>query len=291
VSVAIVIPVRNGEGLIADCLAGVIAQAEPLGAQIVIVDDASTDSTAEVARGVGVTVISLDQPGGPYVARNAGWRAVEAELVVFTDMRCRPGPDWLAAMVEPFADEAVAIVGGDVETLSGPTTAMRWAAQQQALRLAQHYEHAYYLPAVTTAAMAVRRSALDAVDGFAAIRSGGDVDLCWRVQESGLGRVAPAYDATMQMTPRESAREVVRQWHRFAYGHLELSLRHPERGAPERPATRRAQLGAIARGAAAVVFRPRGSRRVRALEVARLAAYHRSYARVWHEWQRRGTAE
>jgi glycosyltransferase involved in cell wall biosynthesis len=287
VTIAIVIPVRNGEHLIADCVAGVLAQAEPLGAEVVVVDDASTDATAAIARKSGATVICLDQPAGPYVARNAGWRGVESDLVVFTDMRCRPDAGWLAAMVAPFSDSAVAIVGGDVTTLSGPTTAMKWAAQQQSLRLALHYDDAYYLPAVTTASMAVRRSALEAVDGFAKIRSGGDVDLCWRIQEQGIGGIAPAYDATMQMTPRGSSREVVRQWHRFAFGHLELGIRHPQRGEIEDPASHKAQLGAIGRGVLAVTFRPQGSRRVRALEVARLAAYHRSYYRVWHEWKRR----
>ncbi len=289
VSVAIVIPVRDGAGLLAECLAGVVEQAEPLGAEVVVVDDASTDATAEVARSAGATVISLTTPAGPYVARNTGWRAVDAELLVFTDMRCRPDAGWLAAMVEPFADPEVAIVGGDVVTVTGPTTAMKWAAGQQAMRLAVHFEDPYYLPAATTAAMAVRRSVLEAVDGFAPIRSGGDIDLCWRIQEQGIGRLAPAYGATMQMTPRDAWRDVVRQWHRFAFGHLELALRHPQRGAPEPPASPKAQVGAIGRGAAAVVFRPRGSRRVRVLEVARLAAYHRSYYRAWHEWRRTGT--
>jgi cellulose synthase/poly-beta-1,6-N-acetylglucosamine synthase-like glycosyltransferase len=288
VNVAVVIPVRNGMALVEDCLSGVVAQAAVADAEVVVVDDASTDQTADVARRAGARVIVLDAPSGPYVARNVGWQSVEADVIVFTDVRCRPDPGWLAALVAPLAEADVAVVGGDVVTLSGPTVAMQWAAEQQSMRLAVHYEDAYYLPATTTASMAIRRTVLEAVGGFAAIRSGGDIDMSWRVQEQGLGRLAPAYDATMTMLPRESSREVIRQWHRFAYGHLELHLRHPQRGEVPAPASRKAQLGAIARGAAMVTFRPRGSRRVRALEVTRLAIYHRAYTRVWQDWQRRG---
>jgi cellulose synthase/poly-beta-1,6-N-acetylglucosamine synthase-like glycosyltransferase len=208
--------------------------------------------------------------------------------VVFTDARCRPEPGWLAALVAPFTDPQVAVAGGDIVTLSGPTTAMQWAAEQQSMRIAVHLDDAYYLPAATTANLAVRRSVLEQVDGFAAIRSGGDIDICWRVQEQGLGAVVAAAGATMTMVPREATRDVLRQWRRFGYGHLEMHLRHPQRGELQPPVSRMALSAATARGLAGVVFRPRGSRRVRALDVARSVAYHRAYARAWREWQRAG---
>jgi cellulose synthase/poly-beta-1,6-N-acetylglucosamine synthase-like glycosyltransferase len=284
----IVIPVRDGAAVIGDCLSGVMAQARDLGLEVVVVDDGSTDGTADIAREVGATVLALDSASGPYVARNAGWRRLSSDVVVFTDARCRPESGWLAAIVAPFADPEVAIVGGDVVTMSGPTTAMQWAAEQQSMRIAVHLEDAYYLPAATTANMAVRRSVLERVDGFAAIRSGGDIDICWRVQEQGLGKVVAADGATMKMVPRESIRDVLRQWRRFGYGHLEMHLRHPQRGELQPPVSRFALSAATTRGLAGVVFRPRGSRRVRALDVARSVAYHRAYARAWREWQRAG---
>ncbi|HEX3898851.1 MAG TPA: glycosyltransferase [Mycobacteriales bacterium] len=287
--IGVVIPVRDGAAVLADGLTGVVAQARDLGAEVVVVDDASTDGTADVAREAGATVLALGSPSGPYIARNAGWRSLSSDVVVFTDARCRPQAGWLAAIVAPFGDPEVAVAGGDIVTLSGPTTAMQWAAEQQSMRIAVHLEDAYYLPAATTANMAVRRSVLAQVDGFAAIRSGGDIDICWRVQERGLGKVVAADGARMEMVPRESTRDVLRQWRRFGYGHLEMHLRHPQRGELQPPVSPMTLSAATARGVAGVVFRPRGSRRVRALDVARSVAYHRAYARAWREWERAGS--
>ena len=61
-------------------------------------DDASTDATAALATTAGARVIRLPHPGGPYEARNAGWRAAEADVVVFTDVRNRAEPGWLASL-------------------------------------------------------------------------------------------------------------------------------------------------------------------------------------------------
>jgi cellulose synthase/poly-beta-1,6-N-acetylglucosamine synthase-like glycosyltransferase len=247
----------------------------------VVVDDASTDHTPAVADTAGAVVISLAEPSGPYVARNAGWRATDASIVVFTDMRCRPEPGWLDHLLAAFEDPGVAVAGGEVTTVPGSTVAERWAAQQQWLGLSRHVEDPYYLPYVTTANMAVRRSALEAVDGFAGIRSGGDVDLCWRIQDAGLGSVRAVYDARMTSTSRSGVRDIVRQWHRFAYGHLELYLRHPNRGEPPRPMSRIAQTRFAIRAIGRVLLRPRGDRRIKALDELRSVVYNRAYRKAW----------
>ncbi len=68
-----------------------------------IVDDGSTDETAEVLerereRGeLDLRLISRAENGGLAVARQEGWRAARADLLAFTDDDCVPGPGWLAA--------------------------------------------------------------------------------------------------------------------------------------------------------------------------------------------------
>lgn len=279
--VAIVIPVHNGAGLIRDCVAALRPDRLDEPVEIVLVDDGSTDQTAAVARATGVRVIELEEHRGPYHARNVGWRSTEADLIVFTDMRCRAEPGWLRALLEPFADPGVMVVGGEITTTAGDSVAERWAVKHQLLSLATHLEEPYYLPYVTTASMAVRRSALDAVDGFVEVRSGGDVDICWRIQYAGLGSVVGAYDARMAMVPRSSAREVLRQWNRFANGHLELHIRHPNRGEPPDPIVAWRQAGIALKAIVRVVLRPEGDLPVKALDELRLAVYRRAYLRAW----------
>jgi glycosyltransferase involved in cell wall biosynthesis len=209
--VSIVIPVRDGAGLLAACLDRVVAEAD--GAAVVVVDDGSSDGSAKIAEQRGATVIRQGG-GGPYRARNAGWQSTDTDLVVFTDVRCRPHPGWLQGLVAAMKDDGVAIAGGDVVAQSGPRVAQRYVAKHQPLAPVHGLNHPVrpYLP---TCNIVTRRSVLLGVDGFREIRSGGDLDFSWRAQLAGLGRVAFAPGAGVDWVPRETVREVRRQWYRY----------------------------------------------------------------------------
>lgn len=84
--VSVIIPARNAEAFLAEALESVFAQTEPP-AEIIVVDDGSTDATAEVARrqaARGVRLIS--QVGaGAAAARNAGVAAATGDWLAFLD--------------------------------------------------------------------------------------------------------------------------------------------------------------------------------------------------------------
>ena len=92
---SVVIPVFNGGPDFERCLRGV--RSNPgLDYEIVVVDDGSTDASAEVAeRGFGARVIRHEVPRGPAAARNAGALAAEAPIVFFLDADVEPHPDAL----------------------------------------------------------------------------------------------------------------------------------------------------------------------------------------------------
>jgi glycosyltransferase involved in cell wall biosynthesis len=83
--VSVVIPAYNTEAYLEECLESVRAQRGPFELEIVVVDDGSTDRSAEVAsRHGGVRV--LRQPNcGPAAARNRGIAATSGEFVAFLD--------------------------------------------------------------------------------------------------------------------------------------------------------------------------------------------------------------
>jgi glycosyltransferase involved in cell wall biosynthesis len=83
--IAVVIPAHDSAGFIGGAIASVRSQGSmPL--EVVVVDDGSTDGTADVARSCGEDVRVLRQPNqGPAAARNAGVRATTAEYIAFLD--------------------------------------------------------------------------------------------------------------------------------------------------------------------------------------------------------------
>jgi GT2 family glycosyltransferase/glycosyltransferase involved in cell wall biosynthesis len=107
---SVVIPNWNGRDLLAQYLPSVIAALAGNPAnEIVVVDDASTDGSAEFVRGrfPGVKMVALDRNHGFGGASNAGFRAASNGLVVLLNSDMRVAPDFLAPLMEGFADPEV----------------------------------------------------------------------------------------------------------------------------------------------------------------------------------------
>jgi len=104
---SVVIPAYNAASVLPGALAALAAQTLPAADfEVIVVDDGSTDATAEKARILGARVLRQENRG-PAAARNAGAKAARGEILLFTDADCEPAPDWLARMLAPFADPAV----------------------------------------------------------------------------------------------------------------------------------------------------------------------------------------
>lgn len=83
--ISVVIPACNAEKYIARAVESVLKQTRPAD-EIIIVDDGSTDNTADVVRGFGDRVRLIQQPNaGVSAARNAGIRAARGNWIAFLD--------------------------------------------------------------------------------------------------------------------------------------------------------------------------------------------------------------
>lgn len=111
-SVTAVIPVRNGEATIGRCLASLFAQTAPA-AQIVLVDDGSTDGTLNVAERFADRIQIVRSPERLHVARarNAGLRAARGDILFFIDADCYAHPDWIETGLRDFREGVVGIRG------------------------------------------------------------------------------------------------------------------------------------------------------------------------------------
>lgn len=83
--VSVVIPVYNGEKYLAQAIESVLAQTYT-GTEIIVIDDGSTDRSAEVARSFSETVSYYYQPNsGSGAARNTGIQRAQGNLLAFLD--------------------------------------------------------------------------------------------------------------------------------------------------------------------------------------------------------------
>lgn len=111
-SIAVVIPAYNAEGYIAETLRSVLEQTRRP-AEIVVVDDCSTDGTVSVAEQFlpDVTILRNSDNAGPGARRNQGARHATSRVVAFLDADDVWNPDHLetvAGLLDLYPDAGVA---------------------------------------------------------------------------------------------------------------------------------------------------------------------------------------
>jgi glycosyltransferase involved in cell wall biosynthesis len=104
--ISVIVPAYNAAQTIEPCIQALQHQLCLTDYEIIVVDDGSTDKTAELAEAAGATVLRLPHSRAA-AARNAGIRAATGDILCFTDADCTPTLDWLVQMITPFSDTAV----------------------------------------------------------------------------------------------------------------------------------------------------------------------------------------
>ena len=164
VSVSVVIPCYNRADTIAQAVQSVLAQTRGF-LELLVVDDASTDGSADIAERAGARVVRLARNSGEPAARNAGMHTASGDAIAWLDSDDYWEPHHLETVVpllDRYPDAAVAASGVRfVGSRSG-----HWLGQipegppSDVLRLA-FYD--WLTPSITTV---VRREALMSIGGF-----------------------------------------------------------------------------------------------------------------------------
>jgi mycofactocin glycosyltransferase len=201
---------------------------------IIVVDDGSDP---RLTAALHHRLIRLSPNAGPAAARNAGLAAATTSLVAFVDTDVDTEQGWLDTLLPHFNDPRLAVVAPRVRSASGSSVLAAYEAARSPLDLGSEPARiatgtrVSYLPA---AALVARVDALRAVGGFdESMRVGEDVDLIWRLIESGYRcRYEPV--ATVTHRPRATLAAWTRQ--RVGYGRSAAALdhRHPGAVAPLR---------------------------------------------------------
>jgi glycosyltransferase involved in cell wall biosynthesis len=111
VTVSVVIPVKDDAEMLRRCLRALALQTRPPD-EIVVVDNGSTDDSAQVAIAAGARVVVCRERGIP-AASARGYDAAVGQLVMRLDADCLPAATWVSALVDTFARRP------DVDVLTG----------------------------------------------------------------------------------------------------------------------------------------------------------------------------
>lgn len=134
--VSVLIPVYNGADFVTEAIASVRAQVH-VPTEIIVIDDGSTDQTAQVVQTLGCDIRYVYQQNqGPAAARNLGLALAQGEFIAFLDADDLWPVDKLAHQVASLAtDAAVQVVWGHTQICayqeaddSVPTLAPTWSS-------------------------------------------------------------------------------------------------------------------------------------------------------------------
>lgn len=135
--ISICIPCFNSENTLAACLDGVFHQSTRPD-DILVIDDGSTDMTAQIAGRFPVKIIKHGKNLGLAAARNTAIKNTGSEFIAFLDSDCLPDKDWLKNLAERIDSSNVAAAGGKVLESGASSVFDIW----RSLHMGQHWGEA-----------------------------------------------------------------------------------------------------------------------------------------------------
>jgi mycofactocin glycosyltransferase len=231
--VTVIIPVRDNASGLHRLMASL------RGLRVIVVDDGSAVpvQAADLAgMHCDVQVLRHPRSKGPAAARNTGLAACGTDFVAFLDSDVVPRRGWLEALLGHFCDPAVALVAPRIVGLQkADNLVARYEVVRSSLDLGLReapvvpYGTVSYVP---SAAIICRRSVLAEVGGFdETLKSGEDVDLCWRFVEAGA-RLRYEPIALVAHDHRTDLRDWFLRKAFYGQSAAPLAVRHPGKTAP-----------------------------------------------------------
>lgn len=226
--VSVVVCSYNGSATLRDCLESLMALDYP-DYEVILVDDGSTDATAEIAADFPQIVFHRQKNCGLSVARNVGAELARGEIIAYTDSDCEADPHWLRYLVQAMEDQQVEAIGGPNVTPPGSSlTACCVAASPGNPSHVMLDDHrAEHVPGCN---MAFKRSTLLGIGGFDPQfrQAGDDVDICWRFLDADLP-IGYASGAMVWHHRRPSVRAYARQQKGYGRSEAMVHFKHPQR--------------------------------------------------------------
>lgn len=180
VKVSVVVIAYNIEDRIELCLNSILNQ-DFSDYEVIVVDDGSTDSTAERAREYPVRLIRQSNRGSAG-ARNAGADISQGEILIFLDGDCIVEKNFVTRMVEPLSQAEVGMTHGYIDVANRESL----TAQLIFMRARYLFHNLKYLNFAWGGCLAIRKNLFERLGRFGeSIKFVEDDDLAYRMIDQG----------------------------------------------------------------------------------------------------------
>ncbi|RMI36670.1 glycosyltransferase [Actinomadura harenae] len=229
--VSVVVPAYNEEAGIAATVRTLVDTDYPGPLEIIVVDDGSSDRTAEIVERLappGVRLIRKPNGGKPD-ALNVGIAASRGEILVLVDGDTVFQRDTLRHLVSPLAaDPSVGAVSGNTKVANRKGVLGKWQHLEYVIGFnldRRMFDLARCMPTIPGAIGAFRRRTLVSVGGVPTDTLAEDTDLTMAICRGGW-RVVYAEHALAWTEAPSSLRQLWRQRYRWCYGTLQAMWKH-----------------------------------------------------------------
>ncbi len=223
-SVSLIIPAYNEGEHITETIRAVKALSYPPELfEILVVDDGSTDDTAEKAKTGGVRVITKEN-SGKASALNRGIEEAGGEIIGCIDADSYPDEDALLKMIPYFKDPKVAAVTSSI-LVKDPENFLQRLQDLEYILIAWGRKLMDYLDSVyvTPGPLSLyRRNVLKRVGGFDERVLTEDIEIAWRLQREGY-KIRMALPARVYTNVPKSLREWWNQRLRWDIGGIQTT--------------------------------------------------------------------
>ncbi|MGW2958370.1 glycosyltransferase [Streptomyces sp. NPDC001220] len=226
--VSVLVPAYNEAKCIENTVRSLTASEHPI--EILVVDDGSTDGTAEIVADLdlpGVRVIRQVNAGKP-AALNRGLANARHDIVVMMDGDTVFEPATVRELVQPFGDPRVGAVAGNAKVGNRDSLIGAWQHIEYVMGFnldRRMYDVLRCMPTIPGAVGAFRRTALERVGGMSDDTLAEDTDITMAIHRDGW-RVVYAERARAWTEAPESVSQLWSQRYRWSYGTMQAIWKH-----------------------------------------------------------------
>jgi len=230
--VSVIVPAYNEERVIVRTVASLLGQKYAGPIEIVVVDDGSSDETADIVEEAygdhELVTIHRKANGGKASALNYGIERARHEIVIGLDADTLFDDDTISELVRPLEDPKVGAVAGNAKVGNRINLVTRWQALEYVT--SQNIDRRAFslLDCITVVPGAVgawRRTLVQEVGGFREDTLAEDQDLTLSIRRAGYS-VAYADGAIAYTEAPDTLRGLAKQRFRWSFGTLQCTWKH-----------------------------------------------------------------